>query len=114
MASHWEFFFVVFVVVFSLRVTFLRLVVIWWLIGVVDGIGAVCCEVVVVVVGVVRLVWWLVRVVDGIGAVCCVAVGVVVVVFGCWVVGGVVGVVVDVSLGSAVACEVGVEGEVVA
>ena len=89
------------------------------MIGVVDGIGAVCCEVVVVVVGVVRLVWWLVRVVDGIGAICCVAVGggvvvVVVVVFGCWVVGGVVGVVVDVSLGSAVACEVGVEGEVVA
>jgi hypothetical protein len=90
--------------------------VIGGLIGVVDGIGAVCCVVVVVVVvGVVRLVWWLVRVVDRIGAVCCVGVGVgVVVVVGCWVVGGVVGVVVDVSLGSAVACEVGVEGEVVA
>ena len=67
-----------------------------------------------VVVGVVRLVWWLVRVVDGIGPVCCVAVGVVVVVVDCRVVGGIVGVVVDVSLGSPVACEIGVEVEVVA
>lgn len=60
------------------------------------------------------MIWGLIGVVDGIGAVCCVAVGVVVVVVGCWVVGFIVGVVVDVSLGSAVACEVGVEGEVVA
>jgi hypothetical protein len=54
LASHWEFFFVVFAVIFSLCVTFLRLVVIGGLIGVVDGIGAVCC--VMVVVGVARLV----------------------------------------------------------
>jgi hypothetical protein len=71
----------------------------------------------------IELVVGLVRIVDGAGAVCCVAVGVAV---GCGVlgvvigvvvgvvIGGTVGVVVDVSLGSAVACEVGAEVEVVA